>query len=53
MARPTRYCRKCGEYVTEMFVTIDTHPRPTTVERLVHIDGAGTQIHRAHAAIEA
>lgn len=49
MTRPTRYCTKCGEYVTEKDVTSDgDHWR---IE-LVHISADGATIYRGHKAIK-
>lgn len=50
MSRPTRYCKKCGEYVKE-----DTVVNPTTLEvqkKLIHISADGNRIHRNHEPIE-
>lgn len=50
MSRPTRYCKECGEYVTEK----DGYNSVTDrfVKRLVHIDADGKTIYRAHPAVE-
>lgn len=50
MARPTRFCKKCGEYVAEKNVYNSGNDR--FEEKLVHIDGVGNTIYRSHQAVE-
>lgn len=50
--RPTRFCAKCGEYVVERYVTVGRGAEMRTELKLIHIDANGTQIYRAHAAVE-
>lgn len=53
MARPIRYCAKCGEYVDNQFVVkLDMNRELVTKSQLVHIDADGRIIHRNHAAVE-
>lgn len=47
--RPTRFCAKCGEYVTEKDTTSNGDK---WTRKLVHISGDGVTIYRNHAAVE-
>lgn len=49
MARPTKFCIKCGEYVAEKDVYNPGNDR--FQKKLVHIDGVGNTIYRNHAAV--
>lgn len=48
VVRSTKYCAKCGEYVTEMNTTVSGD---TWTKKLVHIDGDGNTIYRSHQAV--
>lgn len=53
MARPTRYCKNCGEYVTDAVVTIGLRTGyERVVKKLIHIDGSGKELHRRCKAEE-
>lgn len=50
MARPTRHCSKCGEYVTDGYVTNPVTMK--TEKKLIHINADGSRIYRNHNATE-
>lgn len=49
MARPTKFCIKCGEHVAEKDVYNSATDRFD--RKLVHIDADGKTIYRAHTAV--
>jgi hypothetical protein len=52
MARPTRFCAKCGEYVADGVRYVNVGGTLTPKNVLIHIDADGREIYRAHAPVE-
>lgn len=50
--RPTRYCSKCGEFIATALKAKQRFGSVYWQNVLIHIDGSGKEIFRAHAPLE-